>query len=987
VRRYDAAGNESWTRQFSPVETNGTDEALGAAADNSGVYVVGDTAAELAGQTSAGQADAFVRKYDPAGNELWTRQFGTAAPEIANGVAVGASGVYVAGFIEGGAFPGQTNAGGQSDVFVRQYDAAGNELWTRQFGSAGEDHAFGVAADASGVAIAGSTNGPLPGGGGGDFGTASFVRKYDAAGTELWTDQFGTATDHPADAARAVAADGNVYVAGDVAGALPGQTTTAFNDVFVRKYDGAGNELWTREFGTAALEQALAVAVDASGVYVAGYTDGTLPGQTSAGGPDAFVRKYDLAGNELWTRQFGTSGADSAVGIAADASGVYVTGSTTGTFAGQTGAGDEDAFVRKFDADGSELWTRQFGSSGWDQATGVAAVGSGIYVSGFTAGVLAGQAGAGEQDGFVCKYDTAGNMAWTRQFGTGSADQAAGVAVDASGVYVAGRTAGTLPGLTGAGLSDVFVRKYDLGGTEVWTRQFGTAAADQALGVAVGPSGVYLAGSTEGTLPGQASAGFGDAFVRKYGAAGNLLWTGQFGTAATDSAAGVAVGAAGLFVAGSTTGTFPNQSSADGQDAFVARIVDSVGPAPTVTVVSVSAPTPLFGVDGVTLTAAVSVIAPGTGTPTGTVTFSDGGSVLGTADLVNGVASLALGNTALAAGPHTLRAAYGGDGNFLASESAAVVTVLAPSTVQGLVFVDFNDDGQVDFGERAVAGVTVTLTGTDDLGHAASRIVPTDANGVYAVPNLRPSDAAGYIVAETQPAGLPDGRDTPGTVDGVPTGSTAANDTFSGVILPNGGSFGENYNFGERPAATGGFAAGQTATIGFWQNRNGQALVQSLNGGPTATQLGHWLAATFPDLYGPLDGLTNAQVGAYYKALFARTAPAGPPKVDAQVMATALAVFVTNQTLAGTTAAAYGFQVTADGVGTRTVNVAGNGAAFGVANNSTHSVLDLLLAADARSHAGLLCDADANGLIGATETGYRTQVNDVFTAINETGDV
>jgi hypothetical protein len=360
------------------------------------------------------------------------------------------------------------------------------------------------------------------------------------------------------------------------------------------------------------------------------------------------------------------------------------------------------------------------------------------------------------------------------------------------------------------------------------------------------------------------------------------------------------------------------------------------------------------------------------------------------ADVVNGVASLPLGSTALAVGPHTLRAVFGGDGNFLASESAAVVTVLAPSAVQGLVFVDFNDDGQVDFGERAVAGVTVTLTGTDDRGHVVSRTVPTDANGVYAVTNLRPSDAPGYTVAETQPAGLPDGRDTPGTVDGVPTGSIAANDTFSGVVLPYGGSFGENYNFGELPAGADGVAAGQTATIGFWQNRNGQALVQSLNGGPTATQLGHWLAATFPNLYGPLDGLTNARVAAYYNTLFARTAqaaPAGPPKVDAQVMATALAVYVTNQSLAGTTAAAYGFQVTADGVGTRTVNVSGNGAAFGVADNSTHTVLDLLLAADARSHAGLLCDADANGLIGATETGYRTQVNDVFSAINEAGDV
>src|SRR5439155_21120273 len=120
--------------------------------------------------------------------------------------------------------------------------------------------------------------------------------------------------------------------------------------------------------------------------------------------------------------------------------------------------------------------------------------------------------------------------------------------------------------------------------------------------------------------------------------------------------------------------------------------------------------------------------------------------------------------------------------------------------------------------------------------------------------------------------------------------------------------------------------------------RNGQNLILALNGGATATQLGHWLAVTFPTMYGALAGKTNASVAAFYKTLFARTsssAPAGPPKTDAQVLATAFAVYVTHQTLAGTTAAAYGFQVTATGVGTRSFNVRNNGAAFGVANNSS----------------------------------------------------
>ena len=213
---------------------------------------------------------------------------------------------------------------------------------------------------------------------------------------------------------------------------------------------------------------------------------------------------------------------------------------------------------------------------------------------------------------------------------------------------------------------------------------------------------------------------------------------------------------------------------------------------PTTTAVSVSEAIPLLGADGLTVSAAVSGVAPGSGNPTGTVTFYDGSFPLGTAELVSGAASLTLGSTALAAGPHAIRAVYGGDDGFSGSESTAAVTVLVPSAVQGLVYIDFNNDGRVDFGERAVADVAVTLTGTDDLGRPVERTVRTDADGVYAFVNLRPSGAGGYTLHETQPAGLPDGRDTPGTIEGVPTGTAAADDSFTGVVLQQGGSFAEN---------------------------------------------------------------------------------------------------------------------------------------------------------------------------------------------------
>jgi hypothetical protein len=453
-------------------------------------------------------------------------------------------------------------------------------------------------------------------------------------------------------------------------------------------------------------------------------------------------------------------------------------------------------------------------------------------------------------------------------------------------------------------------------------------------------------------------------------------------------------GAASISIAGLAAGPHTIMAVYSGDDSFAGSTSDgfaqTINRASTAAAATVSAPTPLLRTDGLTISANISVVAPGSGTPAGTISFYDGPTFLGTVDVVSGTASLALGSTALTAGTHMVRAVYSGDGNFAGSDSMVAVTVFAPSAIQGLVYVDLDDNGQVDLGERAVAGVTVTLTGTDDLGHVVSRTVQTDSNGVYVFLSLRPSNAAGYTATETQPANLLDGRDSLGTVNGVLTGNAAVNDAFSAITLLQGGSLAENYNFGERPLTTGGVAAGQTATIGYWQNRNGQNLLRSLNGGPAATSLGHWLAVNFPNMYAALDGMTNADIAAYYKALFARTsqtAPGGPPKVDCQVMAAALAVYVTNQNLGGTTAAVYGFQVSATGLGTRTFNVGSNGAAFGVANNSVVSVMDLLLAMNARSRNGLLYDLNGDGRIDGSEAGYRTMANDVFTAINEAGDI
>lgn len=102
----------------------------------------------------------------------------------------------------------------------------------------------------------------------------------------------------------------------------------------------AQSTLWFRQFGTAGGDAAFDAAVDSAGnVYVAGRVAGTLPGETSSGGDDAFVRKYSPDGTVQWTRQFGSSAYDQAFGVAAHGTSVYVVGRVDGPLPGQTSAG------------------------------------------------------------------------------------------------------------------------------------------------------------------------------------------------------------------------------------------------------------------------------------------------------------------------------------------------------------------------------------------------------------------------------------------------------------------------------------------------------------------------------------------------------------------------------------------------------------------------------------------------------------------------
>src|SRR5215469_2269619 len=275
----------------------------------------------------------------------------------------------------------------------------------------------------------------------------------------------------------AVAADANAaYVSGMM---WPNRNYDYYSDGFVRKFDLAGSPLWERTFGGPVSLSGIAEAD--GGIYVAGYTAWNLaaqvyfvlPGQTGNGFADAFIRRYDRDGNEVWTRQFGTAAPDAVYGLAVDSTGVYVLGNF-GTFlgAGQT-------FLRKFDFNGTELWTQKL-PGGYAVAVG----GPGVYVTGSSY-----EASTSDWSSFVSRYDREGNSIWTQPIEFRASVLSA--SADDMGVSIAGASIDT---------GDSFVRKYDQQGNVLWTNRLPTHSIN---GLAHENSVLYVGGTISQALPGQ----------------------------------------------------------------------------------------------------------------------------------------------------------------------------------------------------------------------------------------------------------------------------------------------------------------------------------------------------------------------------------------------------------------------------------------------------------------------------------------------------
>ena len=141
--------------------------------------------------------------------------------------------------------------------------------------------------------------------------------------------------------------------------------------LFRSKYLPDGTRAWTRLLGASGYDSVFALATGPDGtIYVGGETTGSLDGQANGGQWDGFIASYRPDGTRLWTRLLGGSGSDRASALVVGVDGtIYVGGFAETALDGESPSGGYDAFVTSYRADGSKVWTRMLGSSGFDMAT------------------------------------------------------------------------------------------------------------------------------------------------------------------------------------------------------------------------------------------------------------------------------------------------------------------------------------------------------------------------------------------------------------------------------------------------------------------------------------------------------------------------------------------------------------------------------------------------------------------------------------------
>ncbi len=346
--------------------------------------------------------------------------------------------------------------------------------------------------------------------------------------TELVPFWFVTRGGPNTDGAWAVTTDsaGNVYL-GDHE-TVPGP----WSDDYVYKFTEEGKEVWKTRWGGSWNDQAFILAVHGDRIYMGGRTDKQL----SLSSGDMAVVAFDISdGHKIWEFTWDQGyGYEEVDGLVVDGGYIYAAGWTTGQNT------QNDLALLKLDLSGELVWSTTWGTAGWDEENGQIVVDSeNVYMAGRYNGLNMFVGG----DALLVAFDKeTGAYKWHKTWGGAGLDDALGMIGDLPSLYVVGMTNSFGQAM------QIFLNKYDTAGDLLWSKIWGGQGGDYSRTLAIGDNHrVFVGGRTDSY-----GNGMIDVVLLRYDADGNLEWYKTWGGSEVDETHAIAVYGDFVYVAGET---------------------------------------------------------------------------------------------------------------------------------------------------------------------------------------------------------------------------------------------------------------------------------------------------------------------------------------------------------------------------------------------------------------------------------------------------
>ncbi len=623
IIKYNADNSYGWTRTIGGTSY---DDAWSVVVDSEdSVYFTGAFAGENINFNTTGSGtddlktsitssyyDFFITKYSAAGVYVRTRTIGGTSNDRAYGAAIDTDdNLYIIGNFIGLDVNFNTTTRGDADY---KSSVGSSDVYIQKY-TLGDSGYCGVPEPTpTATPTVTPTLTPIPT-------DTPWEGNCDYYGAKT----FGSATDDTAWDVYADA-DDNIYITGIFTGAdvdfnQSGEgpadlhSSNGGNDIFVTKYNADRSYAWTITFGGIGDDGGYGANIDIFGnLYITGYFSDTVnfnntgsgsdDFKTSNGGVDVFITKLNSDLSYAWTYTFGTEERDVGLSVVTNSTGeVYLGGyfsflgtnmptefNTTGAGSSdiKTANGSSDAFLTKYNVDGSYGWTNTFGSWDSDNIWRVAIDSNdNIFISGifYGDGINFNGTGSGaddirdsnsaSSDIFLSKYNADDSYAWTRTVGGEQADFGYGISIDASdSVYVTGNfysenidfngQGGTPDIKSSSGGRDIFITKYANNGDYLWTETFGNTGDDFGWSAVATTDAVYLSGHFQSASINFNSAGEDlrfshggyDVFITKLDLSGNYISTKAIGGSGLDWAYGMDADSNGkVYLSGRFEGT------------------------------------------------------------------------------------------------------------------------------------------------------------------------------------------------------------------------------------------------------------------------------------------------------------------------------------------------------------------------------------------------------------------------------------------------